>query len=60
MSKEKRIVITNKCVDVYTYGVDTFGEPMLLRQDSTLIEEIKTRGKGLNPLKVKKNRENLE
>jgi len=53
MPKEKRIIITNKCVDKFTYGIDTYGEPQLLKHSSVLTEVIKTRGKELNPLEVK-------
>jgi len=58
--KEKRIVITNKCIDKFTYGIDTFGEPQLLKHSSELTEVIKTRGKDISPLEVKGNRENLD
>lgn len=60
MSKEKRIIITNKCIDKFIYGIDTYGEPQLLKHSSELTEVIKTRGKGISPLEVKGNRENLD
>jgi hypothetical protein len=60
MPKEKRIVIIDNCVDKYTYSVGVYGEPLLIGKESTLTQEIKTRGKGLNPIDVKQNRENLD
>lgn len=59
-NKEKRIIITNKCVDKFIYGIDIYGEPQLLKHSSQLTELIKTRGKGISPLEVKGNRENLD
>lgn len=59
-NKEKRIVITNKCIDKFTYGIDDLGYSQLLKHSSELTEVIKTRGKGISPLEVKGNRENLD